>query len=105
MAPAGYSDRLTTVEHEFGHNMGLTDEYMYYDPPTSSNFVSYGQCESNPPGPWENISPASEWFSGCGFSNLYRPSANSIMRDSNTSTTFNKVSIEVMKRHLAQYIN
>jgi hypothetical protein len=106
MAGGQTYDRLVSVlQHEFGHNMGLTDEYYYSDPPTSSNYTSpsIGQCESSPPGPWASITTA-QWTIGCGYSNLYRPSLDSVMRGY-TSYEFNDVSKEVMRRHLAQYLN
>ncbi len=98
MGGPSYDTLGGTLQHEFAHTMGLSDEYLYNPAASRGNLTQYGQCLSSPPGQWGSITPASNWNIGCGYTDLYRPSADSIMRSHNSSN-FNDVSIEVMRDH------
>lgn len=85
--------------HELGHSFAdLADEYVYEDfyGGYDVGIVDNINCDSGGCGKWSDIT--SECISGCTYSDLYRSSENSIMRDYVAS--FN----DVCKNHIEKLI-
>jgi hypothetical protein len=89
--------------HEMGHVFGLSDEYLYHNESTSTQNYWIGKagrdnCVADPENGYRsgaNIYGETD-HEGCSFERLYRPSAESIMKDEKASAKFNVVSCGII---------
>lgn len=91
----------STVAHEIGHMFGLHDEYVLEIPPGPVSDMCFGNCcASALCSDWNGAEDA-QCIKGCGFSNWYRSSQESIM--SGGITSFNIVSQKILRENLDKY--